>query len=158
MCAGVLKTNAGASYKAATGVFLVQLEMQRICTIGERAKQIGYVRMIHRFAGVIGNEVLFRHIGHIIALVIFSQKMVERLVFDRPTFLGDGIVPFICICKFGIHVKNHPSKGMFLVADDLSKVIFSTCSKHNCRPYLSLGSVSSGFCPITRRQLKETVC
>lgn len=37
---------------------LIQLKMKRIGPVGERAEKVADIGMIHRFTGVIGNEVL----------------------------------------------------------------------------------------------------
>ncbi|EAP82256.1 hypothetical protein NAS141_10961 [Sulfitobacter sp. NAS-14.1] len=105
--------------------------MQRIGPIGERTEEIGDIGMVHRFARVIGHEVLLGHIGHVIALFVFGQQVIIGLVFLGAAVFRNSLIPFFGIGKFGVHVKNHPSEGMFFVPDDLAQVVFRARSYHN---------------------------
>ncbi len=82
--------------------------------------------MADRLAGIVGDKVLFRHISHIIALVVFRQKVVKRLILVRAHLFGDGLVPVLGIGKHGVHIENHPAEGMFPVAHNLAQMIFRT--------------------------------
>ena len=110
---------------------LVHLEMQRVCSVLKRAKQIRDIRVIHWFTRIVRNQILLRHISHVIALVVFGQKMVKRLLFDGSAFLWNSLVPIICVGKLRIDVKYHTPKGMLLVPNHLAQMIFCTNSKHN---------------------------
>ena len=59
---------------------LVQANVKRVTTIFKFTKNIQDIRVIDRLTRVIGQKVLLRHIGHIIALVIFRQQVVKWLV------------------------------------------------------------------------------
>ena len=105
--------------------------MQRIGAILKRAKQVRYIGVVHRFARVVSDQVLLRDVRDIIALVILSEQMVKRLIFDRAAVFWDGLIPFICIRKFRIDVKNHTPEGVFFMSDNLSKMIFCARLQHN---------------------------
>jgi len=54
-------------------------------------------------------------------LVILGEKMVERLVLLRTAFFRNGFIPVFGVTEHGVHVKNHPSEGMFTMADNLAQ-------------------------------------
>jgi len=121
---GVNPTLRVQPIQGATRLRSVQLKMQRILTILKRTKQIGNIRMLYRLSGIICNQVLFTDISHIIGLIIFGQQVIEWLFLKRATVLGNRCIPFIGIRKFRIDIKNNTPKGMFLVPDNLSEIIF----------------------------------
>ncbi|EAQ26250.1 hypothetical protein ROS217_13776 [Roseovarius sp. 217] len=96
----------------------------------ERPEEIGNVRVIHRFARIIGHEVLFAHIGHIVALLVFRQQVIERLFLGRAAVLGNRGIPFLGIRELRIDIKDYPAKRVLLVTDHLAQMIFCTCSNH----------------------------
>lgn len=109
---------------------LVQLHLQRVLAVLERTKEIIQIGVIDRFAGIVGDKVLFGHVGHVKALVVFGQKVIKRLVFFGAAVLWNGVVPFVGVGEHGIHVKNHTPKGMLAVADHLAQMIFGACLEH----------------------------
>ncbi len=86
--------------------------------------------MAYRFTGFIRQKVLFRHIGHIIALVVFGQQVIERLLFRRPRILGDCVIPFFGIGKTRIDIKDHATERVLPMPDHLSDVIFCSRGEH----------------------------
>ena len=113
---------------------LVQLEMHGVMPIVKIAKELGQIRVIDWLAGIIRYEVLLGHISDVIALVIFGQKVIKRLLFFRPTFFWDRFVPFIGIREHRIHVKDHAAKRMLAVTDNLTQCVFRTRFEHNKTP------------------------
>ena len=107
--------------------------MQRINPVGKLTKKIGKIGMRYRLSGFIHDKVLLRHIGHVIALIIFGKQVIEGLIAMRAAFLGDGTVPFLGIRKLGVDVKDNTAKRVFLVPDNLAKMIFCVCLEHNLR-------------------------
>ena len=120
-------------------------ETQRIGTIGEGAEQIGDIGVVHRLPRIIGHEVLLGHIGHIVALIVLGQEMIEWLIFHRPVLFGNRRIPFFGVGEFRVDVKNHAPKGMLLVTDNLPEVIFCACSYHNMLPLPLDGSPFKGL-------------
>merc|ERR1711969_42358 len=55
----------------------VHVEMQLVGAVVEGAEEVGDVRMIHRLARVIGDEVLLGHVGDVEALIVFGQQVIE---------------------------------------------------------------------------------
>ncbi len=90
--------------------------------------------MFNRLARVVGDEVLFRHIGHVVTLIVLRQKMVERLILGRTAVLRDGLIPLLGIGKLRIDIENNPAKRVLPVANDMSQRVFRTLSKHNSTP------------------------
>jgi hypothetical protein len=97
----------------------------------ERSEKVAQIRVIDRLAGIIGDKVLFRHIGYIVALVIFGQKVIKRLIFLRAAVFGNVFLPFIRIRKHCIHIEYDPPKGMLAMADNLSKMVLRPSFKHD---------------------------
>ena len=93
-------------------------------------KHQGRVGMTHRFASLVGQEVLLRHIGDIAVLVIFSQEVVKGLVLARPHFLGNGLPPFLGIVEGRIDIENHAAKGEDTVFYDLTDSEFGESCAH----------------------------
>ena len=87
--------------------------------------------MIYRLAGIIGHEILLGHIGDVITLIVLGQQMIVRLVLLGAVFFGNRLVPFFGIGEFWIDVKNHATKRMLLVADNLTEVIFCARTYHS---------------------------
>ena len=108
--------------------------MERVLPVFEGAEHFGDVRMIHRLAGIVGNEVLLGNIGHVIGLIVLGQKVIEGLFLGRAAFLGNGGVPFFRIGKLRIHIKNHAAERMFAVPDNLSEMVFCASGVHNLQP------------------------
>jgi len=101
----------------------------------ERAKEVWQIRVVHGFSRIIGDQVLLRHISHVVALIVFRQEMVKRLFLTRTAVLWDRSIPFICVGKFRIDIKNHTAKRMFAVANNLSEMIFGPSFKHSTHPH-----------------------
>jgi len=108
----------------------IQLHLQRVLSVFKWPEQLVQIRMLDRLPRIIGNKVLFGHISHIIALIVFSQKMIKRLFLFGAAVLWDCLVPSIRIRKHCIHIKYDPSKRMLAVPDNLAKMIFSARFEH----------------------------
>ena len=105
----------------------VELELQRILAVFEVAEQVLDIRVADRFAGIIGNQILLRHIGHVVALIVLGQKVIERLVLRRAAFLWNGVIPLLGIGKNSVHIENNPPKRVFAMPDHLAQPILCTC-------------------------------
>ena len=86
--------------------------------------------MVDRFAGLIGHKVLFRHIGDVIALLVFGQQMIEGLVLGRAAVFGDVLLPFIGVREHRVHIENDTTKRMLPMTEHLPDVIFCMCGLH----------------------------
>ena len=73
-------------------------------------KHQGGVRMAHRLAGLVGQEVLLGHIGDIAVLVILGQEVVKRLVLPRPHLFRNRLQPFPRIVYGRNALLNHPDQ------------------------------------------------
>ena len=78
------------------------------------------LRMAHRVAGSVGDEVLFRDIGDIFGFGVFGEEMVERLILVRPNLFRDRQPPFLRVGKHGVDVVDHAAKWIAAVPDDLT--------------------------------------
>ena len=72
---------------------LVQLKVQRVMAVFKITEQIRKIGVVYGLTGVVRDQVLLGHIGHVIAVIIFRQQMIKRLVFGRATVFGDRSVP-----------------------------------------------------------------
>jgi len=93
--------------------------------------------MPDRLAGIVGQEVLLRDIGHVFGFRILRQQVVERLVLVRPDVLGDRKPPFLGVVEFRIDIEDHAPERKNPVANDLSDLKFGGprfCHKSSNRP------------------------
>ena len=58
------------------------------------------------------------------ALVVFSQQMVEWLVFSWTYAFWDRLPPCFGIGKLGVHIIDHAPKWKHTMADNLSDTKF----------------------------------
>ena len=77
-----------------------------------------------RLAGIVGQQILLRYIGDVLALRVFREQMVERLILARPDVGRNGVVPFIRVVELGIDIEHHAAERKDAVADDLADSIF----------------------------------
>ena len=108
----------------------------------ERAEHIVQIGVIDGFTRMVRDKVLLGHIGHVKALLVLGQQVVIGLILERSAVFGDGIVPFVGIGEHGIHVKDHPAKRMFAMADDLSQMILCLLFQHDFGPFVSVYGIS----------------
>jgi gamma-glutamyltranspeptidase / glutathione hydrolase len=113
---------------------LVQREVQGIVPILEIAEQVGEVGMRHRLARIVRQQVLLGHIGHVVALVVLGQQVIERLVLRGAAVLGNGVIPLLGVGKLRIHIENHAAKRVLAVPHDLAQVILGTSFQHKSSP------------------------
>ncbi len=78
------------------------------------------LRMAHRVARSVGDEVLFRDIGDIFGFGVFGEEMVERLILARPNLFRDRQPPFLRVGKHRVDVVDHTAKWIAAVPDDLT--------------------------------------
>ena len=95
------------------------------------AEEIRQVRVANRLARIIGHEVLFRHIGDVVGLIVFGQQVVERLFLARARLFRNGIVTFLSISKLRNYIKNDPSEGVLSVLYHLAQMVFCAGFEHN---------------------------
>lgn len=112
----------------------VVLEMEFVTSILERTKKVRDIRVFDRFAGIISDQVLFGHIGHVKALFILSEQVIERLLLRGAAFLWNCLIPFFGIVEFRVHVEHHSPERVFAVPNDLADVIFCALSDHGSCP------------------------
>ena len=95
--------------------------MKRIVPVLEFTEKIGKVGMVDRLAGIVRDEVLFGHVGHVVGLVVFREEMVKRLVLWRPAVFGNRGVPLIRVREHGIDIEDNAPKRVLAVPYDLAK-------------------------------------
>ena len=89
------------------------LLLQDVAFAGD-VKDVLQRRMTHGDPRVVDDQVLLRHIGHVLRVIILGQQMVERLV-ARGTHLGrNGLVPLLGVRKFRINVEDDAPEGVIL--------------------------------------------
>src|SRR3546814_2386141 len=66
-----------------------------VAAVFQTVEQLGDLRMADRPVGGVLHQVLLRDVGHVVALRILGEQVVERLVAAWPHGLGDGPVPFL---------------------------------------------------------------
>jgi hypothetical protein len=97
-----------------------ELLLQQIATIDKAIKNAIDPGMIDRPLLDVRHQVLLTDIGDVIALRIFSEQMIEGLVFGRANFLGNRIIPLVTVGIYGIDVENDSAKWKMPMPNDLS--------------------------------------
>ena len=70
---------------------------QPVLALVEGLEQQRGLRMSNGLAGLVWQQVLFRHIGHVGTLVVFGEQMVERLVLRGAAVFVNVVVPFVAL-------------------------------------------------------------
>ena len=102
-----------------------------IVTVLEAVEDQRGLRVGHRFAGFVGQQVLFRDIGGVNALLVLGQQVIEGLILLRTDLLGDRAPPFVGVGELGIDVEDNAAERENPVADDLAYAKFCESSVHN---------------------------
>ncbi len=95
------------------------------------------VRIIDGLPGLIGKQVLFGDIGHVVACLVLGEQMVVWLILARTRVLGDRKPPFLGIRELWIHVENHPPKRVDPVLYDGTNSVFCLGSEQAANPLRS---------------------
>src|SRR5712691_3214339 len=80
--------------------------------------------MAQRLAGRVGQQILLRHIGDVLAFRVLGEQVVEGLILRRPDFFRNGKVPLLGIVERRIDVENHAAERKHAVTSDLSDAVF----------------------------------
>ena len=91
--------------------------LQLIAAIGELAEHGIDFRVPNRPAGLIDQQVLFRHIGDISRLGVLGEQMIVGLFLGRPDILGDRQPPLLGIVEARVDIEDHAAKREQAVAD-----------------------------------------
>ena len=91
---------------------------------------VGHVRVLHRFAGKVRQQVLLRDIGNVVAGLVLGEEMVERLILAGPQFLRDRKPPLLGVGENRIDVEDHPPERVDAMLDDLADREFCLRTKH----------------------------
>ncbi len=102
----------------------------RVLTVFKHREHFLDLWMINRFACFIGQKVLFRDIGHIVAGLILSEEMIKWLVFFGAIVFRNGVPPFFSIRKHRIDIKDHAPKRVDPMLDNLSDTKFGRRVNH----------------------------
>src|SRR5690606_22846150 len=78
------------------------------------------LRMAQGLAGAVVKQVLLRHIGNVLRLFVLGEKVIEGLVLGRPRSFRNGLIPFLCVVEFRVHIENHAPERQQAVTDDLA--------------------------------------
>src|SRR6185437_13636147 len=62
------------------GLSMASLALRRIMAVGGGFEQVSKLRMPHRFARLVGKQILLRDIGDVFRLVILREQVVVGLV------------------------------------------------------------------------------
>ena len=100
-----------------------------LAVLHERLRDL---RMAHRLAGRVGQQILLRHIGDVFGFVVLGEQMIERLVLVRPHLGRDRLVPFLGIVEDRIDVEHHAAERIEAVPDDLADLILGDSNLVHC--------------------------
>ena len=97
---------------------------QAILAVLPALEGFGDLGMAHRFARLVGQQVLLRDIGDIFGFGVFRIEVVERLFLVWTDVLGDRQPPFLGIRKDRVDVIDDAPKRIFAMPDDLADTEF----------------------------------
>jgi hypothetical protein len=69
---------------------------------------------------LVGQQVLLRDVGDVLAFRVLGEEMVEGLVLPRADFLGDRQPPLLGIGEYRVDVENDPAEWEDPVPDHVS--------------------------------------
>ena len=95
-----------------------------VATLVVEIEDFGDLRMAHRLAGLVRQQVLLGDIGDIFGFGVFREQMIERLILVRPNLGRNRLVPFLGIVEQRIDVENDPAKRIDAVPHDLADGVF----------------------------------
>ena len=93
---------------------------QRVALALDALEQLLDVGMPDRAVLGVCHQVLLADIGGVVAVSIFGQQMIERLVLVRAHLGRDRLLPLVGVVELGIDVDHHASERIEAVADNLA--------------------------------------
>jgi two-component sensor histidine kinase len=82
------------------------------------------LRVPQRLTGVVGQQVLFRHIRHVFRLRIFGEQMIIRLILVRADLGGYRLIPFLSIAEERVDIEYDAPEWINPVPHDLPDGVF----------------------------------
>ena len=73
-------------------------------------EEMRHLRVRHRLAGLVGQQVLLRDIGDVGGLRVLGQQVIEWLVAARTDLLGDRRQPLLGVGEHRIDVEDHAAE------------------------------------------------
>jgi glutamate synthase domain-containing protein 3 len=86
--------------------------------------------MADRQAGVVRQQVLLGHIGHVGAVVVLGEQMIEGLVLVRPDVLRNRQPVLLGVREGRVDVEDHAAERIDPVANHLADRIFGAVHVH----------------------------
>src|SRR6185312_13011601 len=78
----------------------------------------------HWLAAIVRQQVLFGHVGDVFGFVVLSEEVIERLIFIRPHFGGDRLIPFFRVVEDRIDIEHHAAEREQPMPHHLADLIF----------------------------------
>jgi hypothetical protein len=78
--------------------------------------------MIDGLVTVIHDQILLADIRDIIAVGIFGEQMIKRLIFRRTDRFRDRFIPFIAVCKDRIDIENDAAKIEMTMSNNIADI------------------------------------
>ncbi|VTZ60482.1 hypothetical protein EMEDMD4_160063 [Sinorhizobium medicae] len=102
-----------------------------------------YLGVADRPVALVGNEILFRYIGDVLAFFVFCEQMIEGLVLFGPDLLRNRIPPFIGVRIFRVDVEDDAAEREHPMANHLSDLKFGVSLFHDAtHPFRQLSGLS----------------
>src|SRR5437764_624456 len=95
---GATQTRSWRQKRGGTrGALIQRLLARAVGAVLVAPEGLFHLRMAHGLAGLIGKQVLLRHVGDVFAFGVLGEQMVKWLVLARPDLGRNGVVPFLCV-------------------------------------------------------------
>jgi hypothetical protein len=83
-------------------------------------EELVHLRMSAGFAGLVDDQVLFRHVGEISGVIVLGEQVVIGLILARALGLGDGLPPFLGVGKHRVDVDDDSAEGVEAVTHHIA--------------------------------------
>ena len=78
--------------------------------------------VIDRLLTIVDHQILLADVGNIVAVGIFGEQVLKRLILRRTDRFRNRFVPFVAVGKNWIDVENHAAEIEMAVPDDIADV------------------------------------
>src|SRR5579863_5310073 len=100
---------------------LLPIRLEHVAIASQAFKHDVDHGMVNRAVFRVGHQVLLGDIGLIgPALRVLGKKVIKGLILGRTPVGGYGLIPFLRIVEYGIHVENDAAKWEEPVPNDLT--------------------------------------
>jgi hypothetical protein len=107
---------------------MAQFALQLIAAISKIGEQLAHLWVVNGAFLFIRQKILLADIGDITIVSILCQQMIKGLVFGRPDFFGDRLIPFFAVRKDGVDIEYDAPEWEDFMADNCANAKPGVCN------------------------------